>query len=107
MSLTITIDRTEQGRFRAEVGAHPRVVIEGEDLTCVVEELKQRLDLIAVSADGSLSLVEAKSSVDPSDTEARAAVEKDALRNEELDDLMTRYPIPSDWGKEPGWADAL
>jgi hypothetical protein len=107
MSLTITIDRTEQGRFRAEVTEHPRLVIEHDDLSELVEELKRNLDTIAVMPDGRLLLVEAKTGHDAEEVAARAEVERSALRNEELDELIDRYPVPAEWGNEPGWADAL
>ena len=46
MSLTITIDRTEGGRFRALVAEQPRLVIEHNELSELVEELKRNLDTI-------------------------------------------------------------
>jgi hypothetical protein len=98
MSLTITIDRTEAGRFRAEVADHPPLVIEHDELSEVVEELKRNLDFIAVMPDGRLLLAEAK---------LRTEVERTALRNEELDRLIDRYPVPAEWGDEPGWSDVL
>jgi hypothetical protein len=94
MSLTITIDRTEAGRFRAEVAEHPPLVIEYDELSELVEELKRNLDMIAVMPDGRLLLGEAKAGTDPD--EARADVERTALRNEELDELIDRYPVPSE-----------
>jgi ribosome biogenesis GTPase A len=100
MSLTITINRVEGGRFRAEVADRPDLVIEMEDLTLLVFELKRTLDTIAVAPDGSLLLLAEKV-----DTAARAVVEKPALRNEELDELIDRFPVPPDWGSEPGWSD--
>ena len=36
---------------------------------------------------------------------SRAEVERTALLNEELDELIDRYPVPADWGEEPGWSD--
>lgn len=105
MSLTITIDRIEGGLFRAEVAEHPRLVIEHGDLSELVEELKQTLDLIAVPPDGRLLLVECQTSDDADDASARAQVERTALRSEELDELIDRYPTPSGWGNEPGWLD--
>ena len=107
MALTITIDRTEDGLFRAEVAAPPGLVIEDADLSRLVEELKQKLDQIFVTPDGTLLIVQTKTDVVSHDAAARAEVERTALRNEELDELIERYPVPSDWGKEPGWADAL
>lgn len=108
MSLTITIDRTQEGLFRAEVAEHPRHIIENDDLSKLVEELKQTLDMLAVTPDGRLSLFEAKRAGDVDlDDAARAEVERTALRNEELDELIDRYPVPAKWGEEPGWSDAL
>ena len=94
MSVTITIDRTDDGTFRAELTADPKVVIEGADLAGLVEELKDRLDAISVAADGEVFFFNTKAA-------------RPALRNEELDALIERYPVPPDWGNEPGWADAL
>jgi hypothetical protein len=106
MSLTITSDRTEAGRFRAEVAEHYRFVIERDELSALVEELKQNLDRIAVMADGRLLLIEAKARNDSNEAVARAAVERTALCNEELDKLIDRHPVPAEWGSEPGWCDA-
>jgi hypothetical protein len=107
MSLTITIDRTEQGRFRALVAEQPRLIIESDDLSDLVEELKQNLDMIVVMPDGGLSLIEAKASSQTDEAAARAEVERAALRHNELDGLIDRYPVPAEWGSEPGWSDAV
>jgi hypothetical protein len=107
MSLTITIDRTEGGRFRALVAEQPRLVIEYDELSELVEELKRNLDMIAVMPDGRLLLIQAKARNQADEAAARAEVERVALRNEELDELIDRYPVPAEWGNEPGWADAL
>src|SRR5690348_453723 len=101
MSLTITIDRTKAGRFRAEVAEDPPLVLEHDELSELVEELKRNLDLIAVMPDGRLLLGEAKWGTVTD--EARAEVERTALRNEELDELIDQYPVPAEWGNEPGW----
>ena len=108
MSLTITIDRTEGGLFRAEVAEDSRLIIEHLDLSMLVEELKERLDMIAVTPDGRLLFFDAKtaSTVDK-DAAARVEVEKQALCNAELDELIDRHPVPAEWGDEPGWSDAL
>jgi len=103
MSLTITVDQTEGGRFRALVAEQPRLVIEHDDLSELVEELKRNLDMIAVMPDGGLLLVEAKARNQGNEAAARAEVERTALRNEELDELVDRYPVPAEWGNEPGW----
>jgi hypothetical protein len=107
MSLTITIDRTEGGRFRASVAEQPRLVLEHDELSELVEELKQNLDMIAVLPDGGLLLTQAKVPSEADEAIARAEVERTALRNEELDELIDRYPVPAEWGNEPGWSDAL
>jgi hypothetical protein len=107
MSLTITIDRTERGRFRAFVAAQPRLVIERDDFSELVEELKRNLDMIVVMPDGRLVLAEAKVGHQGDQATAGAEVERTALRNEELDELIDRYPVPAEWGNEPGWSDAL
>jgi hypothetical protein len=107
MSLTITIDRTEEGRFRAVVAEQPRLVMEHGDLSDLVEDLKQNLDMIAVQPDGGLLLIQAKAGNQVDEATARAEVERTALRNEELDELIDRYPVPAEWGNEPGWLDAV
>ena len=109
MSLTITIDRTEEGLFRAEFTEHSRSVVEHADLSGLVEELKRRLDLIAVTTDGRILLNQVETCDDAEDAAARAEVERAALRNEELDELIDRHPVPvpAEWGSEPGWMDAL
>jgi len=104
MSLTITIDRTEAGRFRAEVAEYPPLVIEHDELSELVEELKRNLDLFAVMPGGRLLLAEATAGTNAA--VARAEIERTALRNEELDDLIDRYPVPAEWGDEPGWSEA-
>lgn len=104
MPLTITIERTETGLFRAEVADHPRLVMEHADLPVLVEEIKGTLDLIAVAPDGQLLLFDMET-VD--EAAARSEIEKTALRNEDLDRLADRYPVPAEWGEEPGWQDAL
>lgn len=38
---------------------------------------------------------------------ARARIERTALRNEELDELIDRPEGPEEWGTEPGWSDLL
>ena len=106
MPLTTTIDRTEQGRFRALVAEQPRLVIESDDLSELVEELKQNLDMIVAMPHGGFFLIEAKGSSETYDAAARAEVERGALRNEELDELIDRYPAPPAWGSEPGWSEA-
>ncbi len=107
MSLTITIDRTEAGRFRALVAEQPRLVIEHDELPELVEELKRNLDLLVVTPDGRHFLFEAKGSNQADEAAIRAEVERTALRNEELDELIDRYPAPAEWGDDPGWSDAL
>ncbi len=107
MSLTITIDRTEGGRFRASVAEQPRLVIEHDELSELVEELKWNLDLIHIMPDGRLLLIEAKMGNQADEAALRAEIEKKALRNEELDHLIDRYPVPAEWGNDPGWSDAL
>jgi hypothetical protein len=108
MSLTITIDRTEGGQFRAEIGEHPRLIIEHNDLPALRAELKRTIDLIFVAPDCRLLFLEAKEiGSDADDAIARAKVERTALRNEELDELIDRSPVPAEWGHEPGWSDAL
>src|SRR5262249_54254409 len=101
MSLTITIDRTEPGRFRAEVAEDPPLVLEHDELSELVEELKRNLDLIAVMPEGRLLRGEAKWGTDID--EARAEVERTARRNEEIDKLIAGYPAPAEGGDEPGW----
>ena len=100
MSLIITIDRVEGGRFRAEVTDCHGLVIERADLAGLVEELKRTLDAIGIAPDGRLLL-----QGDPDEATARAEIQRTALRNEELDELIDRYPVPADWGREPGWSD--
>src|SRR5438874_1929969 len=96
MSLTITIDRTAGGLFRAEVAEQSHLVFEHADLGGLVEELKRRLDLIAVAPDGRILLAEVKGGNDDAeDNAARAQVAKSALRNEQLDELIKRYPVPA------------
>jgi hypothetical protein len=107
MSLTITIDRTEGGRFRALVAEQPRLVIEHDKLSELVEDLKRNLDLIGVMPDGRLLLIQAKVGNQADETAGRAEIERTALRNEELDELIDRYPVPVEWGNDPGWSDAL
>ena len=102
MSLTITIDRTEGGRFRALVAEQPRLVIEHDKLSELVEDLKRNLDLIGVMPDGRLSLFQAKVGNQADDTAVRAEIERTAPRNEELDELIDRYPVPVEWGNDPG-----
>jgi hypothetical protein len=110
MSLTITIDRTERGFFRAAVGDDSRVIIEHAELSMLVEELKGKLDMIAVTPDGRHLFFEVETgrhAEADEDAAARANVEKTALGNAELDELIDRYPVPAEWGDEPGWSDAL
>ncbi len=107
MSITITIDRTEAGRFRAEVAEDPFLVIEHDELSEVVEELKRNLDLIAIMPDGRFLLIQSKVQDDLDEAEARSEVERNALHNEELDEFINRFPVPDEWGTEPGWSDVL
>ena len=76
MPLTITIDRTEEGRFRALVAEQPRLVIESDDLSEMVEELKQNLDMIVAMPDGGFFLIEAKGPSQTDEAGARAQVER-------------------------------
>src|SRR5438034_7300823 len=101
MSLTITLDRTEAGRFRAKVVEHPRLVIEHDELAELVEELKQNLDRIAVMPDGRLLLIETRARNQAEEAAARAEVERTALRNDDLDELIDRYPVPAELRNEP------
>jgi hypothetical protein len=107
MSLTITIDRTEGGRFRALVAEQPRLVIEHDELSELVDELKRNLDLIHVMPDGRFLLFQGKVGNQADEAAVRAEIERKALRNEELDELIDRYPVPAEWGNDPGWSDAL
>jgi hypothetical protein len=107
MALTITIDRTEGGRFRAQVAEQPRLIFEHDQLPELVEELKRNLDMIVVAPDGRLLLFEAKGSNEADEAAVRAEIENTALRNEELDELIDRYPVPAQWGNDPGSSDAL
>ncbi len=63
--------------------------------------------MIALTPDGRLLFIETKAGSQADDAAARAKVEGTALRNEELDELIDRYPVPAEWGNEPGWSDAL
>jgi hypothetical protein len=92
---------------RAEVADHPRLVIEHDELSEVVEDLKRNLDAIVVMPDGRLLLVEAKRHDDADEAAARSEVERTAMRNESLDALIDRYPVPAEWGNESGWSDVL
>jgi hypothetical protein len=107
MSLTITIDRTEAGGFRAEVGENSLLVIESNDLPALIEELKRKLDKLALTPDGRLLFVQAGTETLVDEVAARAEVERAALRNQDLDELIDRYPVPAEWGQEPGWSDAV
>ncbi|MGP0062756.1 MAG: hypothetical protein ACLQGP_04020 [Isosphaeraceae bacterium] len=107
MSLTITIDRAAEGRFRAEVAEHPRLIIEHDELSEVVADLKRNLDMIAVMPDGRILVCLTKTSSATDEAAGRAEVERTAFRNEELDALIDRYPVPAEWGNEPGWSDSL
>ena len=60
---TITIDRTAEGRFRAELFEDPRLIIEHDELSELVEDLKRNLDLIAVMPDGRHLVGQVKTSV--------------------------------------------
>jgi hypothetical protein len=103
MSLTITIDRVEGGAFRAAVADCPGFVIERPDLAGLVAELKRTLDDIAVDPDGRLLFQVS----DELEATVRAAVERSALRNEDLDELIDRHPVPSEWGHEPVGSDFI
>jgi hypothetical protein len=107
MSLTITIDRTAGGRFRAELFDDSRLIIEHDELSQLIEELKRSLDLIDVMPDGSLLVGQVKTSGDADEAVARAEVERSAMRNDELDALIDRHPVPVEWGDEPGWSDVF
>ncbi len=107
MSLTITIDRTEGGRFRASVPEQPRLVIEHDELPDLVEDLKRLLDVIEVMPDGRLLVIELNVGNQSDEAAARAEIERTALRKEELDELIARYPVPAQWGDDPWWSDAL
>ena len=78
MSLTITIDRTESGRFRALVAEQPRLVIEYDKLSELVEELKRNLDLIGVMPDGRLLLFQAKVGNQADEAAVRSEIERKA-----------------------------
>ncbi len=58
MSPTITIDRTEEGRFRALVPEQPGLVVEHDELSELVEDLKRLLDVIEVMPDGRLLVID-------------------------------------------------
>ena len=107
MSLTITIDRTEGGRFRALVAEQPRVIIEHDELPELVEELQRNLDMLVLTPDGRNLLFEVKGSNQSDEAAISAEIERTALHNEELDELIDRYPVPAEWGNDPGWSDAL
>ena len=107
MSLTITIHRTEVGRFRAQVAEQPRLVFEHDELPELVEELKRNLDMLVVTPDGRLLVIEPKEANQADEAVARAEIERKALRNDELDELIDRYPVPAEWGNDPEWSDAL
>ena len=76
MSLTITIDRTEGGRFRALVAEQPRLVIEHDELSELVEDLKRNLDLIGVMPDGRLLLIQGKVGNQADEAALRAEIER-------------------------------
>ena len=105
MPLTLSIDRTEDGLFRAEVAGRPETAIERDDLRELIEALKQTLDMVVLNPDGTLTLIPLETEGGTEEARLRAEVEKTALRNEDLDRLIERYPVPPDWGDEPGWSD--
>ncbi len=88
------------------VAEQPRLVIEHDELSELVEELKRNLDVIVVMPDGRRLLIQAKVYNQADEAAARAEVERTALRNEELDELIDRYPVPAEWGNDPGWSEA-
>ncbi len=57
--------------------------------------------------DGRILVCLTKTSSATDEAAGRAEVERTALRNEELDALIDRYPVPAEWGNEPGWSDSL
>ena len=67
--------------------------------------LEESLEL----ADGDLNdvVLRAEANAGPDADEDGTEVEKTALRKEELDKLIDRYPVPAEWGDEPGWSESL
>ena len=89
------------------VPEQPRLVIEHDELSDLVEDLKRRFDVIAVMPDGHRLVLQAKAGDESDEAAVRAEIKRTALRNKELDELIDRYPVPAEWGNEPGWSDAL
>ncbi len=85
----------------------PRLVIEHDELSELVEDLKRLFDVIAVMPDGRRLVLQAKVGNQADEAVARAEIEKTALSNKELDELIDRHPVPAEWGNELGSSYAL
>lgn len=96
MSVTITVDRTESGGFRAvlpDSSSNPASSpgrLEAETLEEVIRELEAVLE-------GHFGEVERR---------ARHEIAKKSVRSETLKELLRQYPAPPDWFDEPDWSDA-
>jgi predicted RNase H-like HicB family nuclease len=99
-SLTVAIDRLDEGTYRASVPS--RFVVEASTIEELMDRLKIALDPILKET------VVDDESEGPSlqdDSEHRATIQATALRGDALLAYAARHPAPRSWYDEAGWDD--
>jgi hypothetical protein len=122
LPLNLVIDRTEDGKLRAEVAGHPESAVEATDVTGLLDAVQDTFlqFLVTGPRESKRSRQEAETAhgvPQAQDVEDALTDEKDeALRRaamqrtpdrETLEKLVSRYPVPDRWPEgDEDWDDA-
>ncbi len=102
---TITIDRQAEGRLTIQVRPSDSVVVDEGELPGLIEGLRERLALEVIFGGSGGIIRRYKLSEEDIEAILRDAISMVALRNEEIDELNERHPVPQAYREEPGWDD--
>ena len=115
LPLNLVIDRTADGRFRAEIAGHPELAVEAENVPQLLSAVQDSfLPLLeGESLESNPSEVQATppvpgaASLDETDEPLIRAASNAMPDREKLRKLVARHSVPEAWPKEDeGWDDA-
>jgi hypothetical protein len=90
LPLNLVIDRTSEGRLRAQLAGHPESAVEAANVTGLLNAVQ----------DTFLQFLE-------DDEALRQAAVRRTPDRETLEKLASRYPVPDDWPEgDEDWDDA-
>ena len=123
LPLNLLIDRTADGKLRAQVAGHPECTVEATDVTGLLDAVQGTFFqfLVAGPKESERSGQEAATAhgvpptqdvevglTDEEDEALRGAAMQRTPDRATLEKLVARYPVPDDWPEEDeDWDDAL